>query len=177
MKILRRVFPFLSKEPPKANFVCFIVHARHKEVKTAERPIQCFKLVIPHKYSNHGSRILDEREDNHVYYALWQGFRYVEGHTYDAIGWEEKTWGGDPGTITFGFHSYSSSVIAHHEHYGQSYDTVVVEYEIPVGARYYYNPNTREYVSNKIKCVRWYPIYLSLWDSLSWPVRKLLLLF
>ena len=107
--------------------MCFFIHPRHKKVKTAKKRITVWKT---------GKAIVDG------FQTLSFNYKYERGKTnkpvllfvYDNI-------------IDEGYHSYSTYSAAE-----DSCWTIedVFELYIPVGARYYYNPEDNQYVSNKI---------------------------
>lgn len=144
-------------------------HKKHMEERINNgKPIQCFKVVIPEDqmsplwYAN--------RSTMPAYYSLHEKYRYEENQIYWEPRWLEDLGVYDP-YIMFGFRTYRYSTTAFQLKFDDE-RCIVVEFAIPTGARFFYNPVTKEYISNQLECVGYYPIYKSLWDSLTYPFVK-----
>lgn len=147
---------------------------KYTEEQTALKSIQCFKVVVPAAQS--GYPWYDQvGSTKPVYYTLHEKFRLVEGRTYSEERWREGE-AEMEGEQIFGFRSFDSSVTAHKLKWDDHYN-VVIEMEIPKGSLYFHDKQRGIYLSNQIKCVGYYPMYMSLWDSLTYPFTKLLSLF
>ena len=116
--------------------MCFHIHKRHKRIKTATEDIVCYK-VFPRR-SRTGNQ--------HKQYvrSLFQEFKYELGETYyeDSITVNETYQ-----EIYSGIHSYSTFTMAKERTY---LHRIIVKCIIPAGAKYYYNPIRKEYVSDYI---------------------------
>jgi len=115
--------------------MCFTVHEKHRKVKIAKQGITCWKVFT------------DRWQKNIVPYD--QGFKseYLDFKYNFYKLYTGKLDLPDGREINEGFHSYSTidkalSVKSRNQSY--------VECFIPIGAKYYYNPRTREYVSDSI---------------------------
>lgn len=110
--------------------MCFFIHPKHPEVKTAKRDIPCYK---------NGYRIPTG------FRPLYQvAYRYVLGDLNKIENWTGPAVAhlfGD--TISRGYHSYSNK-----KRLSRGY--ACVKCIIPKGAHYFYNPEDREYVSDQI---------------------------
>ena len=112
--------------------MCFNIHSKHKEAKTAKTDITCYKVL----------KVFLGIELESPYYE----FKYVlnekvfsEIHVTDLS------------KILKGLHSYSNKKMATHERAEWYYPNFrVFEAVIPKGATYYYNPDAQEYVSDQI---------------------------
>jgi hypothetical protein len=161
--------------------MCFIIHEKHQFIQVATEPITVFKTVYPPVQMYPTTPWLAHYlEGERCWYSEVSKFCYRESNTYT-----DTDWGKDdifferekPRKIRFGFHSYESSVAAFRARTWPDGTTVVVEFEIPIGAEYYYNPDTGEYVSEKITCIKYYPLLRSLVDGILYPFLQLTKLF
>lgn len=110
--------------------MCFYKHRDHEKVKIAKQDIKCYKLF----------------ETINLIYAvsICRGFKYRRNKKYKV--WFFKTQSFE---INRGFHSWTKL---------EGRDRILrddrrenyLECIIPKGAKYYYNPYDKEYVSNKI---------------------------
>jgi hypothetical protein len=155
----------------------FTIHPQHSERKIAEKPLPCFKPLLHPKYEKEPWMALLEK-DGRMWCSPESGHRYQEGKTERIEYWEkELELLIHDGEILFGFHSYENSVKAFASRGWEDHDLVVVQFEIPVGATYYYNPSDGMYISNAIKCIGYYPLYKGLMDSLFYPFIRTKMLF
>ena len=129
--------------------MCFIVHSKHPNAKIAGRNIACYKRLA-HWSIGLSSPVEDciwcKSEELNI-----KGSIHKVGRLYKSTCADK---------IHVGFHSYSTKEKA--IEYSREMDTSDVEIfisYIPKGARYYYNPNTEEYVSNELtitnKTINW----------------------
>lgn len=148
---------------------------KYTEEETAQKPIQCFKVVIPAAQAVYPW--YDEYEAKHhpTFYTLHERYRLIAGAWYHEPRWRQGE-AEMEGEQIFGFRSYDSSVPAHKLKF-DSLDTVVIKCEIPKGSLYFHDKDQGIYLSNQIKCIGYYPIYMSLWDSITYPFTRLLSLF
>lgn len=109
--------------------MCFYIHHDHNDAKTAKRDITCYKVLIK-RGQKYEALIFDK------FYRIGTKPRPV---TLDRWGFG----------IDRGYHSYSTKRKAK-QHCSWSNDIVVVEFIIPKGATYYYNPDYKEYVATQI---------------------------
>lgn len=107
--------------------MCFYIHPKHQKAKIAKKRIKVWKVG----YKYHGGFVSPVER-----YAYWRGY---QNETVQLM----PEWG----VVGRGYHSFSSYSVAKNMR-GAFYN--VYELYIPVGARYYYNPKNKEYVSNKI---------------------------
>lgn len=150
----------------------FTIHKNRQFIQIAKTPIQVFKTVIPPTYI-HEAWVAHWEEG--CWYSSTIQFGYQEGREYEEIMWGKNE---DEKNIRyFGFSSYDSSVVAFRSREWPDHNLIVVEFEIPVGAEYMHNPETHTYISNRIKCIGYYPLYRSILDSFAYPFIKLFNLF
>lgn len=112
--------------------MCFFIHPKHREMKTAERNIPCYKQ---------GLRSLDQK----IFFSRFYIYPYNLGQLNKIVG----EWPIHPPTLPVtviqkGFHSYSN------RRYPSQQCLEVVKCIIPKGAHYFYNPEDQEYVSDQI---------------------------
>lgn len=117
--------------------MCFTIHVDHPKSKVATTPIKCYKVVT--KPITHGG----------PYSAEMQYFFYTPGKLYKTPFTKGII---DKRNIYRGFHSFTSRYAANE--WRGSGNEVIKEFVIPKGARYYYNPVSKQYVSNRIKMVK-----------------------
>jgi len=119
--------------------MCFEIHADHSEVKVATEDIVCYKFFTPHTLG------VD-------YFTPFQRVRVPKkslmeselGQTDLDHSWE----------LSLGIHSlttldealaYRTRVLSH------SCKAIYVKCVVPKGSTYYFNPDTNQYVSNKLQ--------------------------
>lgn len=107
--------------------MCFVIHFNHEKIKKAEKDIVCYKLI--HKKGR-------------FYKSIYQGFIYEPGECY----YENNMKKNYMNCIHEGFHSYKTYSKAEHEN--NIFGVEIIRCIIPEGAKYYYNPEYKEYVSN-----------------------------
>lgn len=116
--------------------MCFFIHNVHKKVKIAEKPIRCWKRFDKWKEKNKWTYCSPykgtEYQKNTLYYAKLDRVKRVEVIT---------------ARISKGIHSYSTRTEARKY---KEWDEVIIECTIPVGAKYYYNPEDEQYVSDHL---------------------------
>lgn len=116
--------------------MCFKIHKSRKEPQRAEKDIKVFKLF----FENNGRYHLGVKK--YPLTSICQLTSYRIGALYRVkIG--EKDWNN---TIDEGLHSYSEQM----DRYGNFLYDVVCACVIPAGSKYYFNPDTKEYVSNRL---------------------------
>lgn len=149
--------------------MCFKIHKKFPFEQIATEPIIVFKTVMPPRYLR-DPWIAHFEEQEKVWYSPVMEFRFREGAMFRSEIWGDQYFQKycDPGTISYGFHSYASSVTAFLSR-DLEHDLVIAEFVIPVGAKYYYNPSTNEYISEAIICIGYYPLWKSIVDSLLHP--------
>ena len=107
--------------------MCFIIHPDHKEKKTATEDIVCYKILrtdLVSIYYNYQYKIGKLAKSSLLYNSFMVDI------------------------ITDGLHSYSDLIKAQKR---RSYSTrTIYKAIIPKGAKYYYNPHDKEYVSNQL---------------------------
>ena len=107
--------------------MCFIIHPKYREMKTAKRNIPCYK---------EGARSYDQK----TFLPRFHYYRYNLGQLNKIEGeWPLLIFS----EIHKGFHSYSNKNRLSRLHVG-------VKCIIPKGAHYFYNPENQEYVSDQI---------------------------
>lgn len=117
--------------------MCFFTHYDHKKVKIAEKPIRCWKRFDKWKEKN-----------KWTYCSPYRGTEYQKNTLYYAKLSRVEYFGlSNIGRINKGIHSYSTRTEARE---CKERDEVIIECTIPVGAKYYYNPTDREYVSDHL---------------------------
>lgn len=129
--------------------MCFDVHPDHREPKTATNDIRCYKVLAIRTH-------LETKES-----ALHAPYRmkamYELGKTQSILKLRPKD-----GAIQRGLHSFSTRDEARAEllswdpqddyKYKRRYR--VFEATIPKGSTYFHNPDTREYVSDRLKVTK-----------------------
>lgn len=130
--------------------------------------IRCFKLLVPSRYTE--QRWWEKKDDDTVFYSIHEAYRYKLGKLN-----KDSRWGQEPPRMPkiYGFRSWMYSTDAFSVRWNTSLDTVVVECIIPAGARYMVNPDSGEFLSDSLVCIRYYPIWLSIVDGLINPFYKL----
>ena len=119
--------------------MCFIIHKDHSEVKKVEEDITCYK-------------VLGSTDEEEVFEAPLYYFNYTIGEKYNCFdSSKEKTFNlissGDNTLIEEGFHSWSTIHSAKEFVAGNQ---IIFKAIIPKGSLYYYNPRSKDYVSNQI---------------------------
>lgn len=126
--------------------MCFNISKKYPKALTAEHEIICYKVMTK------------------KYVSIHQDFKYELDNLYKtnfAINpYGLLTSGIDNGVgylqfgpvINDGFHSFESRNKAYRNRMTHGYPSILetVTCIIPKGAKYYYNPDTEEYVSNQI---------------------------
>jgi len=116
--------------------MCFNIHTDHREVKTAEEDIVCYKFMD-----------YDERTGYH--YAPYMSTKYNYGMIYaDPTLKDEFEMEVEGYSINEGIHSYTNRERCQSEK-SSSYQTII-EVVIPKGTKYYLNPYNQQYVSTKV---------------------------
>lgn len=119
--------------------MCFNVHHKHKNIKTAKKDIICYKIFFKHKNKKYFESIV-------------QGFKYEKGCLYYEKGLNKDSKikaesGRRNDFIEIGLHSYDSTNNFRLTIFSWDY---LVKCIIPKGAKYYYNPEEGEYVSDHL---------------------------
>lgn len=126
--------------------MCFKIHKNHQEVKIATRNIPCYKR-------------LELIGNNWCVKKITRGnlptLKFQTPYFYQRVFLQHKPLKKSPidvglNEIEKGLHSYShpSGVT---NNWRRSFNEVIVKCIIPKGSKYYYNPDAREYVSNKLQ--------------------------
>lgn len=107
--------------------MCFNIKLFYPKL-VAKRDIVCYKVI-------------DRDNRSHYYDFLYEPTKIYEMN--------DSLFGSWLGRIEKGYHSYVSldDAVLSSEN---DYSTKIVRMTIPIGAKYYYNPDDGEYVSNKI---------------------------
>jgi hypothetical protein len=122
--------------------MCFIVHELFSDVQTAHGDIECWKVVC----IRGGGAIS----------SVYQNFEYERGQTYRLGKPLEKSrhhtiYREEVGR---GFHSYCLIERASIERKELAEcgirHTEIIKFVVPQGSQYYYNPDSKEYVSTSI---------------------------
>ena len=123
--------------------MCFTVHKRYPNPLVAKRDIVCYKTM----FSSPGKE---------VFASMYRGFKYEIGKEY-SLGKELRVRyeTGDFTCVVYrdireGFHSFSNKKELS-DAASESYSRV--KCIIPEGSTYYYNPDDREYVSDRIRII------------------------
>jgi len=142
--------------------MCFIVHKKHNKVKTANRDISCYKMLITRKVKVVDGVLIDGLAS--PYFGMVWDFKSQTYFTVKTLGvreitptWSRETnvsWVENESIVTTGLHSYSNkdklkeltTPLATHI-------PTFVKFIIPKGTKYYYNPKQKEYVSMGLKFV------------------------
>jgi len=109
--------------------MCFHIHRNHFRAKVAEKDIRVYKLLCYY---------------NERFHSPFCYFPYIPKKNYKSK--IVKILGG---YIANGLHFYSSLEWAKYNVSGIGRKNVICEFIIPKGSEYYYNPDTKEYVSNQ----------------------------
>lgn len=122
--------------------MCFYIHPNHQQMKTATKDIMCFK-------------ILDSRRESpfrYFYYEFNKLYKSQISFVPNKILGENGKIKVLPSTkIDTGLHSLISKKAAvRFKRERFVYQYLIYEAVIPAGANYYYNPDTGEYVSNRL---------------------------
>lgn len=114
--------------------MCFTVHPKYPDVKVAKRDIVCYKYG---------------HSDGIVFISFCRDFAYEFGKVYSQ---RKRRWpcgfvssSRSPSYIEEGFHSFSNKKAIAGLFVGTKVKCI-----IPKGAKYFYNPDAKEYVSNQI---------------------------
>ena len=108
--------------------MCFRIDSNYPKKLIATEDIVCYKILVPR-----GSWESPVQEATYKIGKLKRSY----------IGWTTRSMG----VINHGLHSYSTLEVAK---YYKNYGKVVFESIIPKGAKYFYNEQKAEYVSNKL---------------------------
>lgn len=159
--------------------MCFQLHKSQLEPKTATKAITCYKLlVVPNNYHCAHPLLLEQAREKKAFFSFVRDFEYVTGKSYSESLWgQEEPIYRQAKLRLYGFHSYGSLAMILHHRQGDWYDEVIVEFEIPVGSQYYYNPTTDEYISQEIRCIGHYPLWKAMFSVLLHPIRKVAALY
>lgn len=117
--------------------MCFRIHQDHPTIKTARKDIVCYK-----RFSR------DFYKTNKIFKSPYYDFKYEPGERYYEDNFVNKTTSAinlnwtELGT---GLHSYSSLQEAKWSVYDSE---ILVRCVIPEGAKYMYNPDRHEYISD-----------------------------
>ncbi|MFH1610529.1 MAG: hypothetical protein ABIA91_01435 [Patescibacteria group bacterium] len=125
--------------------MCFTVHHLHPKTKVAEKNIVCWKIL----YKRNNKSPYHEFEYN----LTKTNTITVKGAKNNRLtSLTKKRRYGYP-KIDAGLHSYSSY---HKAHLNSRYFTErkIVQFIIPKGTKYYYNPYREEYVSLQLKYIK-----------------------
>lgn len=116
--------------------MCFYTHPKHPDVKIAGKDIVCYKEG------------LKKGSTANLFCSYYRGHIYLLGRT-NVLSEEWPTISPSllfkRGIIMEGFHSYSNK-----KRLSRARDMVRVRCIIPEGAKYFYNPDDKVYVSNQI---------------------------
>lgn len=107
--------------------MCFYVRTNHEQEQTAKEDITVYKIIF--------------RGDNA---SIYRGFVYTPNTSY-RLRKKLKIDCGIIDTIDKGFHSYAIKFPV------SSSTRKLVKFIIPRGAKYYYDPVNKEYVSSSIR--------------------------
>lgn len=127
--------------------MCFTVHRRYPNPRTAKKDIVCYKAVYA---------TFDDNGEDLEYYSIHQGFLYKPETEYSlgkGLMVQKQLYSFDglriSAEIYQGFHSFSNKKRL------QRWNTDYAHLKciIPAGSQYYYNPDYQEYVSDRIKIV------------------------
>lgn len=121
--------------------MCFYLHDKHPGEKIAKKDITCYKVF------DHNAR--SQNQHGKYVRSMHRRFNYKIGVLYELDGYMNAAynWFWGVKTIEVGLHSFidfrsaMSSMLS---------DELVYKCTIPKGSRYYYNPQTKEYVSDQI---------------------------
>lgn len=122
--------------------MCFEIHPDHSEVKVATEDIVCYKFFTPHTLG------VD-------YVTPFQRVRVPKKSLMESeLGQTDFDFRLDRSWVSLGIHSlttldealaYRARVLSH------SFITIYVKCVVPKGSTYYFNPDTNQYVSNKLQ--------------------------
>jgi hypothetical protein len=144
--------------------MCFTIHKDYKKPIIAEEDIKCYKLVAPAKYSGISYLLSHKMWETH-FFSRYHQFLYEIGRTYEMEQdlWEEKEVYITTERKRYGFHSYTSPVspMLHRDH--DQEEIILMEFVIPQGSEFYYDPEREEYISNKIQCIRYIGPFETMW--------------
>lgn len=119
--------------------MCFTIHESHSEVKIATEDILCYKIFIP---SNFGDAYLTPFRRTRV---LPKSLMESEIGQSVRDRWNE---------LSYGIHSFTSleEATAYGKKKVDDYNQAkYVECTIPKGSEYYFNPETKQYISNQLQ--------------------------
>lgn len=115
--------------------MCFIIEKGHATAIVAEKPVHCYKIVIP--------------EGRGTYTSQWRDFPYQNGKLYKGNGLLSRYRIGCE-LYGEGIHSYTNLEIAKDN---VTSGGIIIHCEIPKGTRYYENPFDQEFISDNIKII------------------------
>lgn len=143
--------------------MCFTIHDNHKEITKSNEDITCYKVMVEYV------------TQPIIYKSIYQSFEYEQGYIYHTkIGnpqysnklysvaylYDQETHKRKIDSINEGFHSYSTFEEAYNnldicpfnfENGPMIKSKSIVQCIIPKGSKFYYNPDEKQYVSERIK--------------------------
>ena len=118
--------------------MCFFVHPKHPDVKIAGKDIVCYKEGLKRKST------ADQFRSFFKDYTYYLGQTYVISEKWPKI-LSSRVFGSNYDTVEKGFHSYSNK-----KRLSKARVMVRVRCIIPKEAKYLYDPDNQEYVSDQI---------------------------
>jgi hypothetical protein len=153
----------------------FYLHKSQLVPKRAAKTLRCFQvLVVPNPYHCPHPLLIDQAIEEGAFFSFTTDFKYVSGVAYtDSMwGYESPKYFMSKQRL-YGFSSYASLASVINNRNSEVYDEVIVEFEIPEGSQYYYNPDTDQYFSESIKCIGHYPLWKAMFGVILHPIRSI----
>ena len=130
--------------------MCFYIHNDHKEVKIATETITCYKRVKKAGSINFGDNKSYFKKKGWCLNTLLSVYQYMP-YRVKTLYEVNVRFPKNKFTISKGLHSYST---LKHTKWARDSFEIILECKIPKGAKYFYNPERNEYVSNQLRTVR-----------------------
>lgn len=127
--------------------MCFHIHPDHREPKTADSDIPCFKMLVPNPYyGNENTLVSPYKREPYI-----PGSPEVKcaniGTPYRVV---EPVLAYTGDFIDEGLHSFSTDMVPIDSKYLIPPGMRLYNAVIPNGSTYYHNPKLKEYVSNRL---------------------------
>lgn len=121
--------------------MCFFIHSKHPGEKITKQDITCYKTF--------DSDARSQNQYGKYVRSMHRSFNYKIGVLYELDGYMNViyNWFWNRKVIDVGLHSHTNLNSAKIDALN---DGLIYECIIPKGSRYYYNPQTEEYVSDQI---------------------------
>jgi hypothetical protein len=153
----------------------FYLKEGHRQMKVADKPLRCYQvLMVPNPYHCPHPLLIDQAIEQKAFFSYDRDFKFISGKQYFEEMWAKEDFKARLNNQRlYGFRSYASLASVLNNRNSDTYDEVIVEFEILIGTSYYYNPDTDMYFSQSIRCNGHCPLWKAMVGVLLQPIRSI----